>query len=885
MNPRQKLEAFYGDLRPYKPTATLPFVRARQNGDEANLPLLLAFPLDILRHLTQYLSASDLNDLILTGSPILAQILQAKGGVDTLRVYRINRGGFFDCKRVSFISTFRGLLNLEFRLPARMRVGYLDWKIADLPPTLTRLHLEYEYPLSSFMVPNSVEMFDIMARTVAHPDPMQIVGSHFSLSHPDFWLDTAVILPKLKYLAIIGGQNMRNTEHKKPHSLVAKLPSSLETLLLPGLDAADGFWHSAPANLTRLAFNPSPSVLKDTPAHITRLELSGRMVAEDFAGLTNLLEIKSFMQIPAPDPAADLEFDFFLKHLPRGLQSLETPLEIYAVIHVTQYPSIGSAIAHLPPSLTKLDQVSFPSRYLKHLPQTLTHLSFSANIDETQHILFLPRGLRLLKVLGFTENLTDESVRQLPPNLTSLSAITSQFDELWLADMVPRIKWLSFRAWRVSGLLLPADATGAVDVPMLHRALRRMDFIDASVLKTIDLAPLRYIPPNVNDISGMPLHSSIRYADLPREIISLPKSYQLRDDAKQDLRDLPQKLKSLSIQGNIRLRSWLSLPIRSIPGYSRFTHRVVLEKEDINWALDYNQETQTPPPTFDVPLSLMAAYRASEEKLTGKTCYSHVFGQRDNLHALWEPEHYARIPDSVTSLRVSIPHKDAEKPWMSLESESEGQAASDESSEAYIQSVVKLPPSLTSLIIDTKTSELQWRNSKNIPIKTLPKSLLSPESASAFARCNLCLSVLPTTLTYLKITGRVDMEDLEDIGRLTSLRSLSLGILTSRTDRLFYATESSFIAFVSRLPPSLTLLHVAHCPDPTNAIRELPRSLLELRIKSRPRLYSLHEFSNLPPSLTRLNVNTMNLPAGYEERLPPSLTDITLRQRLPVERR
>lgn len=841
MSLRKTLETYFEALRDGPAPLERPFVRRK---GETLEPLLLALPLDIWREISTYLNFSTVSRLVTIGSPLLTDILQRRGGISRLKVdYLVNN---LQTRFVSYfhLGAFSKLTHFELK-PSRPYLRVLGWKINALPPTLTHLHVELAYPLISFLRRSTEDLMNSRDFSLDY-----MTGIHWNGTKPtDLWFPLAELFPKLKYLAILGRHqhNMLMSQ-----SFLQILPmDSLETLnvnfLRPWLPSdryhAAHLWRSImPPNLSSIfLYAPDDHILSCMPERITSLHLAGRHLSlDDLEPLKSLLELRLEHIVPLTN---DNQAKQVLK-LPRGLQLLHCANFLPFDWYVT---SDGEFVKAMPRTLTSWRTAAFPSAYLKHLPPTLTDFHFANMVSENSHIADLPRGLRTLHVNGF-QKLDAESVVLLPSSLTELVVHYSHFSDAWIPQLLPNLRSITAQHWQMTGLLLRPDVD-RIDSSALVRSAENCPIIQGRV--QIHPATLLYLPPALQSLENQALSPSIPYASLPRHMRALPSSYAITD-GKQDLADLPQHLSRITVLGNIRYNSWIKIPVQVPSG----DPTVIAEAEDVRVGLQIiGARPLAHNKLLSIPDSILDCLMGSR----GLPEMPHLPPKR---YALWKPEHYRLLHESLESLSLSLPPQYLDLPWL-------GQKESVSTIEKAMEPV-ELPSTLTSLSVTAPLESTHKRPQFDERFPTPFTAIVSP--ASTLARACLTLSILPLSLTNLEIHGRVDIEELADISRFLSLKSLTLGLLLG-SDPNEFADEAAYSKLLSQLPESLKSLYIKYLPAATTQIGALPRGLRELSIESQPVHYKAAALSALPPRLKKLRINAIDLPKDYKSLLPACLTD------------
>ena len=874
------LDPWYRPLSPPRP----PFVRI--NGQTVE-PLILAFPIDIWRLFAPYLEARDLFNMIFIGCPVLSSILLHKGAITSLRIYRVKvppKSRFLD---PSFIGSFIHLT--EFIIIAQSHAAFPpDWKISQLPPTLTKLHIDHQKPLLPFVSRSIRKQFAVDSSyhyQNGHGPIMTVLRDN-----PSLWLRCSKYFPRLLYLAVLGDGHLQFSGAFQPW--VDTLPKTLVHLDTPFLNPNYGIeengtlyhrewqdismWSALPPTLESISFrhmrnSHSDVTLLEMPSRITKVTLNCELEIGILVSWHWLVELrceKLISDLYTPMKLTLTHETYSL--IPRGLKLL--------ACHTLfcQLPAKldrHAAARNLPTGLEYLSFTCLPDQdIIEHLPRSLKHLDMpGVSLRNQEMLLFLPAGLTHLRChfSGFLD------VTLLPKGLVSLCGLNdSPFADYWLPKAPATLRWISFKQWTLRGLLLP-DSLTAVDPDILKHHLYTHPYVDSKAITQIHIESLLGLPKECRSISILQLDSSVSYDSLPRHLTKLPPAFVIYDLSSELIAQLPRGLTRLTMDKAFRLQS-----IALLPPQMQFVRpgSIVLIDDDINQALGAittSQNHQVKPITsIRIPEELLLPRLKLEPD---SIVFKHLNGFKGPVHALWERNHFALLPDSITDL--SLRCCNVELPWTILERDklSNHSHSIAEASTA----IIKFPSSLTSLTltntaadvyVTSNSSKLIYSSSSGAP----PTEVLQNPSTLSLCRCSI--SDLPLALVHLKIQNCVYVHELDDIRRLSSLKTLILYHILERTNSTpTYASSESYISFLAKLPPSLLTLHFFDYPHAPLHLAELPRSLTDLRISSPPHLYDPESLLKLPAGLTRLSINAKNHSIQLREFVPASITALSIR--------
>ena len=821
-----------------------PFVRKR--GEEL-MPLILAFPIELYTLIMDSLTVTDLKKLILIGSAHLNAILQLKGAVKSLRLVSTCNHSLEQQLKTSLFRSIPTLTKFVVDLMTHFSITP-DWKVSILPPTLTHLHVQQRFASPPFV--------DIAIKDAWPPHPtmnrmFQLNKllpniSTFTLSKPHLWFDLGQLFPKLEYLAMIGeGSSFQYPEDKLygglPELRVLRAPYTLTQM------------KSFPPHLTSLHCRSiSTTLLNAVPPRITHLQLYKMVIPLGNVQTWTWMKDLTCLFIMAP------ELDNYNKLLPRSLTSLN--------ISDTR----ARPFQNLPANLTSLTINNFTRNFLHNLQDIdvpLLHLSLTnVIIWEKREWAFFPRSLRsvyLYRILAW-------DFENMPPLLESITCSSGEFSDYDLAKL-PNLTQIQVRTWSLTGILVPSNAT-VVSVNLLKRTLlSHPNVSDNARIRFIRILALTNLPEACERVENVHISKSITLAQLPRSFISLPKAYSIQDSSAFVLEHLPQSLTKLTVEGPMRLERWLALPstvttVRS--GIVAFT------EEDILSFISHLKDKEAdgePIIAISLPSAILVpALRKLAPNAQKDRFIADVIAKKPKV-ACWSPDHFALLPDSVTSLTLPYGLATTPTPWVSSNSMEERSSAPSAGSSVPTIEPCKFPLSLTSL----KIGEDKWDYS------TLTKRRESRRrinSNDALRGSGISLLSLPIRLIRLELFGFVLLQDIQPIAKLSSLQTLALGKI--QLDSAFeIATAHAFIAV---LPSSLKTLRILEYFDPHKVITRLPPLLTDLELFSlHPHYYEASLFQQLPSQLTRLRLN-----GNYRcdtkritELLPASLTDVSLFRR------
>lgn len=851
-------------LRQWWPSLAPPTAVFARDIDGHLQPLILALSVDIWKLVSTYLTSRDVKNLICIGSPALTQLLQQRGGISSFWIrnitQRLTKRGAIS---VNLFCNFPKLT--EFVLILDRQNVQVDWKISLLPPTLKRLHLSYQTCLIPFVnvkLESGIETLRIFRGYYSQFDCIKRFAQ-LAEDNPQNWLRASELLPNLSILELKSSQQYVSLANFLP-----TLPESLGTLqclirdnslVVPKLPASLTSLTLAEADLT-------PEIAQ-LGLYLLHLDVSWSIESALVLQLPNLLTLKC-EQVLCSDDSSFTQSQV-LTCLPRSL-------ETFRCNSMARYD-----LSFLPRGLKDFKAAVFAFDLL-HLPPGLTSLSSSVlNINTVDAMLALPRTLLSLSMLSCP--LSDLLVEALPPSLTSLEIFEGSFHERYLLHLLPRLSYVSVSHWTCCGLLMPPNVdtvSSWYSMQFLHSrgSGYPIPIINIGAIKSSFMGEVTHLAPSVTMLDSVRIHPSVRYKELPRGLLTLPKSFIVRDTDDQDIKDLPPTLESLTVAGPFRFSSWTSLPPKSFKSFKNTKCTIVLEDSDIRKAMELSN-AQSNKPSFDRSLSIPRSLITS---LVPKGPYGTSpliphFGTNAPYHAIWKREHYDLIPESITSLSIDSPICNI-KFWPSS-SVSYDNVESEESPKTPI----KLPPSLTYLKLCASGELLKRTHEPLKRIAERPPKLIA-KHPSTLTNLHLTLTDLPVTLEHLEIHGRVGLEELEDIGRFTSLKSLTLGFLikkeSSQQNGYSYVDPWNFSALMRNLPSSLTKLHLLGYPWATDVIHAIPRQIEDLAIASAPTAFTELQFSKFPPQLTSLSINCKNDPSEYQGKLPSTLKHLSLNTKL-----
>lgn len=828
-----------------------PFVRKR---GEVWEPLLLAFPVELHCLITESLTVTDVKNLVLAGSAHFNAILQLRGGITSLHLVSTHNCSLEQQVPSSLFGSFTRLTKFVVDLLTHYAIAP-DWKISMLPPSLTHLHVHQRCSISPFL---KTTLKDIWAADKNSgprlTDEYLSQRLYWSSIHTKLlvWFQVGELFPMLNYLAILG----EFVAGSSPHLFIGSLPATLKTLHAPFIShaanpASPPAWDSLPAHITSLHCRAlSPASLQPLPTRITRLRLTFR---REYISI-NLLKTWTWLtdlacaRIEFPGDSAEAGY----KLIPPSLHSLELEGITGAV---------EKAFADLPSTITSLTLHELPGlfRNIDHIKQPLQHLALlSTHIWKRSDWYVFPRTLRSLVVATIDEWPFDD---RMPPLIESISTVRGEFNDYDIKKL-PSLTRLQLRTWNLSGLIVPPNAV-TVDAALLKRTLLHHPFVNSRYIRLIRVLPLTNLPRACERLENVGLSRSIPYAQLPRSLLNLPKSYFVRDTNLAALEDLPQSLTKLSVEGPMRFRRWLALP-SSVTTVRRGI--VTFMEEDILAFAHHlaDKEASGDPVTHvSVPSMVYAPAIASlASKAQRIPRLAEIIAEKPWV-ALWSPEHFALLPDSVSSLSILPAPPSEQLTWLNTDSRSSSERNPLEGTSMPSNVAIKFPSSLTSLTL----GEDVWKHESTSKRK---RAYYKLSTCFILPTCGVSLAGLPPTLNRLELFGSVLLLDLKPIQALTSLDTLAIGAI-------FEGPSNDFLAFIRELPASLRTFRILRTCEPSIAIGALPAGLTDLELTSfLPHHYTLATLQKLPPQLTRLRLNANNLKRGYQALLPASLTDVSL---------
>lgn len=847
--------------------------------DSNGRSLLLAFPLDLIVELCQYLDSRELFRLRLSGSRILSRILLERGGICALRIFAeklLSGSTTILLPPLSVLESLKLLTTVQIKLRPFQHI-YSGFKISQLPPTITSLHFELAYPLAPFINwfigPGSRHGSHLDLH--ANPAELYKAADH----SPALWLQTASFLPKLRRLTVLGDMPRKRNYDAWLNTLPKETLQSLRvpfyfesTVYFPAIfrhcNSPELWTEVLPPNLTALRLAALPTgTLQFLPSTITILELPHDDLPIDILSrLTWLTELTCHQLTRDGRRSSNQSSNRSnFAELPRSLSKL-------SLSHTSHSPH---ELAHLPPSMTWLS-ICVPLHQVHLITAPLEYLSVFVRTPQLDWST-LPRTLRTLcfwHCADFSGIFGNPSAQytNIPPHLTRLESYHS-FEDAYIAYLPPTITKLAFRIWDARGAILPPNLT-YIDQNVVTDSILRHPLIEASYIRKVRVRPLVYLPETATLLSCVSLsNAAFTYRGLPRGLQRLPATFIVKEDPHQHVSELPQSLTCITITGGLRMRSWLALP-ESVRTYRKsgglyMIHEEVLECLAILRAeMDATEDEKT----LVIPDDLKRiSLRLHHKELSSRPYI------RDAINALptiaqWDHICYDTLPKSVTRLVFNLPKYEIERSLL-------------QHFPRCYSPTFKLPDRIRSLVLGERFYNTLI---KGVPRLPSPYDRIDEDTfndASSITRCGLLVENFTATLTHLELNGKVVAPDLDCLEHCTSLVSLSLDYIMHQA--LGYATNmgaAEFRKIINGLPRSLQRLHILGYGAALRALVhtdpiEFPPLLTDLKILTSPSISTnkdllLKDVLRLP-HLTRLS---LNLPDMTRYHFPSSITDLQLTQ-------
>lgn len=835
---------------------------------------VLAFIGPVLGQITPFLSTGDICHLLSVGSPRLTAALMRPGVVTSVKLL----GSMYPLKdtlvrhpRIQWATRFPSLTHLE--LTAQYRRGWGgNFRLSKLPKTLTSLILRHTCGFSFFIKDEilnpylTMEDFDGSFEGLQRAN-QEILGTRQSVSP---FADLGSLLPYLTHLEAPSSR----IQYDNYLLWLKSLPPWLSLLRSPTLVPDYLYRMSVTADLVP-AFSCLPPDLdtlicdahqswevllpEHLPPSITHLELTGNVSAKPLFASKNLRVLKL--------DCLHLTHAGFAFCFPPNLTSFALTSAVFE--HQNEIYNTNDLFKQLPRQLLSL---SVP--YAKmidafdFLPQGLTSLSVNGfSFIHFKVINVLPKGLTHWSWHS-RETLTPNLARELPRSLRTMSLPVSIIRDDCLGHIPESLYEIRCRNWILTGFTLDETVKCASLATMRACFAKRSVVHHPSVRRTYTYG-LDYLPSSVVVVEDVGI-SKLKISDLSPLFVALPSSLPYVDSPKTPVSELPQTLTSIHIDGAARLATWLALPptITLVRGGS-----VWMEDADVTEGLhainkhlasiesECNvKHTMT---TFNVPQSLSSHLLQKLYRLER----SSIWPSGDRFFAAWGNHHYSLLPDSITDLhvKVALPQR-LPFGWSSSPMSSSSSAHGDASADPK-QSSPRPPPSLAlkTLTLATSTAVLESKKDHS-PLLNI---------SSIFTLCKLSPTELPLSLTELSLFGNVSTKDIERFPRLDNLKILRIGCLADSFVGDKHLDTASFTQFCTILPPTLETLHLLKTEFHTDLVELLPRSLLELHIRT-VLPYTAKAISSLPPNLTSLDINSTSIDPNYKTLLPASLTKIVV---------
>lgn len=844
---------------------------------EAVEPLLLALTVDIITSITSYLTSSHIIRLIMAGSSQLNASLQLRGGVQTLRLFYAQQIYPRPVPSPSLISMFAKLTTFEVSLPQIREDAVPDWKVSQLPSTLTCLDVNQKWPLFPFIKETSDEAQQSLQTKDVYPKASPMRGSY----PPELWFHMATLFPRLAHLAL----RAESPQQRGISSWIDSFPKTLTTLHLPFLDscylAEDAgrtrsrvvqepeFWtdllppHLTSLSLKQTADSPVYTALnRALPHRITSFHTSGDLTFELLKYLPWLIELSCGSielesglsnELRQPSNRGQL-----IRLIPRGLKSLSVVR--YLGIQGCQESALAEIVPLLPKGLTYLNGGQHLSIYFtRYLTAPLEHLIVQDVLFQEHMPCPLPATLRTLR-MNHIIPLDQKPV--LPPHLERLYLAKGYLQDSWLASFPDSLTWVSTPEWRCEGFLLPPSATEA-SLSSITKQLRQNPYIDNDALKGVVVSKLKYLPEACREISDhLITNDMFTYAQLPRGLTTLPSSYMISDRKDMDLRDLPRGLRQLTIADSMTIGSWLSLPLEltKVNGGS-----LKISTEEIRRCMKAINRDIVTGTSFVFPTSLIDLFLKEHDERICQFEYPDIIRQilaETPIDTHCSKECLDLLPASVEHLTVvTFSNKVYDHSTDMFDVIEEPSPASEDS-------VNKTPSQLTSVVV---------RPHVDPKVNSIVRFLdLIP---STLVHSGLTLTDLPPSLEHLELRGVTYINDLQGISRFRSLKSLTLDtILKPIEDRATAAPVEEYHSLLQNLPSSLVKLHILNYPACSKHLEAIPRSVTDLVLLSHPAVYSPQDLQALPSGLVTLGLNTKVFADGLRAHLPATITKLTLKR-------
>lgn len=795
------------------PSEVPPFVRNR--GDFLE-PLLLSFPIDLLRAITRLLTATHVKNLVLAGSTHLNALLQLKGGIECVHLVSTAHCSLDRVVTSSFFKSFGALTTFVFNVMDTQSIAP-EWKISMLPSTLTHLHVQQ--PLAIFPFTNL--RLEFISNRKHHSELQSQLENaqeriaNYAASDAHYLLPIAQLFPKLQYLAILGNYRDERLDAIQLHSL----PMTLQTihaprLLLQPASSLYPIWEFLPPLLTSLeCYTVSPASLSPLPTQITHLGLSRANLAlsdrhPEFFPYGAVHTWNSLVCLKCPDVTiADKSVPVAEQFFPPTLETLEiNNLQSHKVIE------------HLPKSLTSLTISLYAGELnviLGLIKVPLQHLSYRGNLYLASYWALLPRSLKSLVLLSIGDWTFDH---RMPPHIESICATHASLYDHEIAKLPSSVTKLGIADWHLTGALLPPN-TVAVDDALLKHSLLRHPYVHLDYIRNVIIKPLESLPDTCESVRNVSILTHLPVAQLPSSIRSLPKSYCLSDDGSQDFSDLPRSVTKLSVGNGMKISSWLTLPasVTTVRGGV-----VALTEDDVMAFMAHlkqKEEDDNPISTVHIPNTIYdTTIQRLASQLQGLPSVAKMMKSKP-LVVRWQPKHISMLPDSVTCLSLSPSANQHDTRLLNGTSSPSSSQTQHEDTLNAENFITKFPASLTSLTIGDDC----WKHGNPLPRRKIQREM---KKSMVLAQSGVSLSALPSTLVTLELFGGVLLRDLEPISRLFSLEVLALGPILDRSAspsstrrRIFY--QSQMRNFIATLPSQLKTLRILEYDTASKLLRSL----------------------------------------------------------------
>lgn len=422
--------------------------------------MLNSFPLELLEHITSYLTAQYTGLLVLCGDKALTHKLCNAGGV---RYFRWSRDIKFRATWPHMVSQFSRLRFYSMSVQHYAPYAPLDkLDFASLPRSITDIRISIQVPadaFTTFLIDNPTHFHDLIHINLLNShtsfDPILTTSSSIAnLEYLNSYFRTLSVglLPKnLTYLYVSNSCPMDTTHGTqfpegltylnytntagpiKPYDLprglrtyssfgrglysneeMAEFPRTITSLLTRIDDPNETGVTGLPPNLTLLS---SLSKVRTTFTHLLPRSLTQVSIYGD-------MKNEHLKHLPPALTELDADDAFHLKHdqfplLPPSLLTLKTS-------HAPK-PKVTRLIASFPPCLHTLHISAVGSILAPKLPKTLTELLIFAGPLLQETVPLLPQSLRRLYAQGLLlEGSEDDLFLKVPVVESLVQALSSK---------------------------------------------------------------------------------------------------------------------------------------------------------------------------------------------------------------------------------------------------------------------------------------------------------------------------------------------------------------------------------------------------------------------------------------------------------------------------